>query len=95
MREHPDLARRIFEGFNRSTQLALDDALGDGTGYSLIVHMRETLREQVHDWGNVWTHGLSQNKPNVDTFLDYNYEQGLTKTRLSYEDVFAPGTLDT
>ena len=95
MREHPDLARRIYDGYERSTQIALDDALGDGTGYSLIVHMRETLGEQVRTWGDVWRHGLRNNGPNVDTFLDYNYEQGLTKTRLSYEEVFAPGTLDT
>ena len=95
MRQQPELPLRIYEAFERSTRLALDDALGDGTGYSLIVHMRETLGEQVQTWGDVWRHGLSANKPNVDAFLDYNYEQGLTRTRLSYEEVFAPGTLDT
>jgi 4,5-dihydroxyphthalate decarboxylase len=94
-REHPDLARRVYEGFERSRLIALDDALGDGTGYSMIVHMREQFREQVRTWGDVWRHGLAANTANVDTFLDYNSEQGLTKTRLSYEDVFALGTLDT
>jgi 4,5-dihydroxyphthalate decarboxylase len=95
MREHPDLARRIYDGFERSRLIVTDDAMGDGTAYSMIVHMREGFREQVRTWGDVWRHGLAANKANVDAFFNYNYEQGLTKTLLAYEEVFAPGTLDT
>jgi 4,5-dihydroxyphthalate decarboxylase len=95
LRDRPDLARRIFDAFERSREVAYDDALGDGTAYSLIVNMREAFQEQLRDWGDVWKHGLKANRKTVDTFLDDNFEQGLTKTRLPIEEVFAPGTLDT
>ncbi len=49
----------------------------------------------MREWGDVWKHGMSANKNTIETFLDYNFEQGLTKTRLSPEQVFAAGTLDT
>jgi 4,5-dihydroxyphthalate decarboxylase len=94
-RVHPDLALRVYEGFERSRLQAYDDALGDGTGYSLTVHHRKAFQAQLREWGDVWKHGLTANRGTVDAFLDYNFEQGLTKSRLSLEEVFAAGTLDT
>ena len=95
LREHPDLARRMFDGFERSRDIAYDDALGDGTAYSLLVNNREAFQDQLKNWGDIWKHGLRANKNTIDTFLDYNFEQGLTKTRLAVADVFAAGTLET
>jgi 4,5-dihydroxyphthalate decarboxylase len=94
-REHPDLARRIYEAFEASREQAYDDALSDGTGYSLTLGNRELLRDQVKAYGDVWKHGLSANRDTVETFLDYNHEQGVTRRRMALEEVFAAGTLDT
>ena len=94
-REHPDLAMKLFEAFEQSRALAYDDALGDGTGYSLTVHHRLAFQEQLRDWGDVWQHGISANRNTIDTFLDYNFEQGLTPTRLTVEEVFPSSTLNT
>jgi 4,5-dihydroxyphthalate decarboxylase len=94
-RAHPDLARRLYDAFERSREIANEDALGDGTAYSLVVDMRESYQDQLRDWGDVWKHGLEANKNTVDTFLDFNFEQGLTKARLPIDQVFAKGTLDT
>ncbi len=94
-RERPELARKIYDAFELSRQMSYDDALGDGTAYSLTVHHRLAFLQQMREWGDVWKHGMSANKNTIETFLDYNFEQGLTKTRLSPEQVFAAGTLDT
>ena len=94
-REQPDLAGRVYDAFVKSTEIAYADALGDGSGFSMTVHNREAMRDQLREWGDVWTHGVRANRNTIDTFLDYNFEQGLTGTRLSQEQVFAPGTLDT
>lgn len=42
------------------------------------------------DW---WPYGLEKNRIAVDTFLRYHYEQGLSKTLLSSEDIFVPALL--
>ncbi len=94
-RRNPGLGRRLFDAFNRSAELAIDDALGDGTAYSVIIHMREKLLDQIREWGDVHQHGIAANRNAIDSFLEYNHEQGLTATRLSLEQVFAGDTLDT
>jgi 4,5-dihydroxyphthalate decarboxylase len=94
-REHPDLARRLYDGFARSKELALSDALGDGTSYSMLVHAREAIRDQLAHWGDVYPFGIEANRNTIDWFLDFNLDQGLTKERMSYAQIFAASTLDT
>ena len=93
-REDPDIARRLVEAFDRAQAVAMEDALSDGSGFSMTLHNREAMRDQLSDLGDAWRHGIAANRNTIDTFLDYNYEQGLTKTRLSAEQVYAAGTLD-
>lgn len=40
-------------------------------------------------------YGLAAIRKTVDTFLRYSFEQGLTKRRLTCEDIFVPELLDT
>jgi 4,5-dihydroxyphthalate decarboxylase len=94
-RAHPGLARTLVDAFTQSTEIALTDAQGDGTSYSLLVNSRETLRDQLSSWGNVYEQGIRANRNTIDAFLDYCYEQGVTATRLSDEQFFAEGTLET
>lgn len=94
-REDPGITARLLEAFQRAQEVATEDALSDGSGFSMTLHNREAFRDQLRDLGDAWRHGIAANANTIDTFLDYNYEQGLTKTRLSREQVFASGTLDT
>ena len=94
-RAHPDLGRRIYDGFERSRLQAYEDAIGDGTAYSLIINSRLVFGAQMKEWGDVWRHGIGANRQVIDAFLDFSFEQGLTKTRLALDEVFAVGTLDT
>ncbi|HLF77314.1 MAG TPA: hypothetical protein VJB57_07445 [Dehalococcoidia bacterium] len=94
-REQPDLARRLYDAFVASQAMAYEDAMGDGSGYSMTLGNRELLRDQVNDLGDVWQHGLAANQNTVETFLDYNFEQGVTRTRLKPDQVFAASTLNS
>ena len=44
------------------------------------------------DW---WPYGIQRNRPAIDVVLRYHHEQGLTKRRLTIEDVFFRDLLDT
>ncbi len=44
------------------------------------------------DW---WPYGVNANRKAVDTFLRYHHEQGLSKRRLTSDDIFVPALLDT
>jgi 4,5-dihydroxyphthalate decarboxylase len=43
------------------------------------------------DW---WPYGLSKNRKTLETFLRYHYEQGLSKRKVTVEELFAEETLD-
>ena len=40
-----------------------------------------------------WPYGVQANRNAVDTFLRYHFEQGLSKRRLTCEDIFVPELL--
>ncbi len=45
--------------------------------------------------GDWWPYGLKANRKMVDTFLRYHFEQGLSKRRMTCEDIFAPDFLQS
>jgi 4,5-dihydroxyphthalate decarboxylase len=94
-RAQPELARSVFDAFERSREIAYDDALCDATSYSLKMEIRELLRDEVREFGEIYAHGLSKNTTVVDLFLQYCHEQGLTSRRLDVEQVFASSTLNS
>ena len=57
-----------------------------------IAHVEDVRREMGDDW---WPYGFEANRHVLDTFLRYHHEQGLSRRRLSAEDLFAPETLDS
>lgn len=92
--EHPWLPRNLFEAFTESKRLAIE-RMRDPRVVSLawlrwlIEHERDLLGPDP------WEYGLSAaNRNNLDTFLRYSHEQGLTSERLNAGDLFVPGMLE-
>lgn len=94
-RDNPGLARKLYDGFERSREIAYADALGDGASYNLIMDARELARDQLKEMGDISKHGIAANRRVIDMTLDFYAELGQTSRRLSIEDVYAEGTLDT
>jgi 4,5-dihydroxyphthalate decarboxylase len=93
-RERPELGCALVEAFDRAKQLAYTDILGDQAGFS-ILFLRERMKEQQAKWGDPWRNGVRANRAEIDAFVDYNYEQGLTRQRLVDAQIFSQSTLDT
>ena len=56
--------------------------------------MRGALDETMELFGDdPWPYGLERNRPEVDRFLEYASAQGLTRRRLSPEELFDEGSL--
>lgn len=92
--DHPDLARRLYDAFSHAKELAYEEVISQGTTSALLYH-RERMLEQKRRWGDPFKYGIKANRSTMDTFIQYNYEQGLIRSPLSYEQIFAPATLDT
>ena len=93
-REHPGLARQVYDAFEEAKRIAYKDILNDRAGFS-VVYLRERFVEQTKEWGDPWTYGTTANRDVVETFARYNAAQGITSRQLAVEELFAKGTLDT
>lgn len=92
---NPGLARTLYDAFQQSKDLAYDDHLSDKASSSMILYSRETMRDQVASYGDIYAHGVKANRPAMETYLQYSHEQGITKDLMTVEQLFAAGTLDT
>lgn len=93
-REHPDLARKLYAAFEESKEMATNDILGHVRGFS-VTHLRKRKLEEMERWGDPWKYGIAANKTTIDAFVQYNHEQGMIRSPLPYEAIFAASTLDT
>ena len=41
-----------------------------------------------------WPYGIEPNRPTLEAFLQYGFEQGVATRRLKVEELFAPETLE-
>ena len=93
-RERPELAMQLYQAFEKSKEIAYTDILNDRAGFG-VLYLREHMEEQMEKWGDPFKHGITANKSTIDSYIQYNAEQGHIKAPLSYEQLFAAGTLDT
>ncbi|MEU9886708.1 hypothetical protein [Sphaerisporangium sp. NPDC051011] len=97
--QHPELPRAVYDGFSTSRDIAvgrlehgrMEQHIESLVPWSSPLYERNrTLLASDH-----WAYGVEANRVAVDTFLRYTFEQGLSKRRLTPEDIFVPDLLDT
>ncbi|WGF87818.1 4,5-dihydroxyphthalate decarboxylase [Marinivivus vitaminiproducens] len=96
--ERPDLVKAVYRGFTEA-KAACATALARGMTFNNITVMIPWLSALIaedrallgDDW---WPYGIARNRSVLDTFLRYHWEQGLSKRRMTIEDVFVPYLLD-
>ncbi len=94
--QHPDLARTIYRGFCDANDVAMEN-YRKGVIFDNMLPWISPLIDKDHrmlgdDW---WPYGIEASRKAVDTFLRYHFEQGLSKRRLTCEDIFVPELLTT
>jgi 4,5-dihydroxyphthalate decarboxylase len=96
---YPDVVARIYKAFCDSKNAAMERyRFGRVLNHIDIMFpwfsrlVEEDLQIFPEDW---WPYGVKANRKVVDTLLRYHYEQGLSKRRLTCEEVFVPELLGT
>ncbi len=93
---NPWVAQSLYKAFTAAKAMAQkmfaqSAALPTMLPWSLA-HAEEARREMGEDW---WPYGLEPNRKVLETFLRYHHEQGLSKRRLSPNELFAKETLES
>ena len=97
--QRPNLAKTVYQSFCDAKDVAMEqyrrgmifNNMGTMVPWfsKLIDEDRSVLGD---DW---WPYGIEANRKAVDAFLRYHFEQGLSKRRLTCEDIFVPELLGT
>ena len=97
--EHPELVRAVYRGFCDAKDVTTEHYAKGRTFNNMAIMVPwlsklvdENRRLLGADW---WPYGMEANRRAVDTFLRYHFEQGLSKRRLTCEDLFVPELLGT
>ena len=97
--EHPEVVEAVYRGFCDAKDAATEQYT-EGMTFMNLATMLPWFGKLIDedrglmgdDW---WPYGMEANRQAVDTFLRYHYEQGLSKRRLTCEDIFVPELLGT
>jgi 4,5-dihydroxyphthalate decarboxylase len=92
----PWIAQSLYKAFAAAQRATYDDLAQTAALKTMLpwltAHVEDTRREMGDDF---WPYGFHANRHVLDTFLRYHHEQGLSKRRLSSEELFAPETLES
>ena len=95
-RSHRWIAQSLYKAFAAAQREAYDDLAHTAALKTMLpwltAHVEDTRREMGADF---WPYGVAPNADTLATFLRYSHEQGLSRRRLSPDELFAPETLES
>ena len=97
--ERPEMVRAVYDAFC-AAKTAAERSLAEGMTFNnmavMVPWLSQLLAENTalmgKDW---WPYGVSANRPALDAYLRYHFEQGLSTRPLSVEEIFVPALMDT
>ncbi len=97
--EHPEIVKVVYKGFCDAKDV-VTERYKKGMIFNNMATMVPWFSKLIdadrsllgEDW---WPYGVEANRKAVDTYLRYHFEQGLSKRRLTCEDIFVPELLGT
>jgi len=92
-RDHPWVAFNLYTAFIKAKQMA-QESLAESIPSGLIFGPEYAAETRKIFGADPFPYGIKENRPMLDTIIDYSHEQGLTAEKLKLEDLFARSTLD-
>jgi 4,5-dihydroxyphthalate decarboxylase len=90
--EHPWLARNLCLAFEESKNRCLERLRDSGASRAPVPWMAHYIAELEELFGSdIFPFGIAANRPTLEAFLRYSYEQGIAKRQARPEDIFPPG----
>jgi 4,5-dihydroxyphthalate decarboxylase len=91
---HPWLPEAVFIAYSRAKQQRYEAMRMEWLLGTLPWFGQEFDETRALMGENFWPYGIGVNRTTLDALLEYSYEQGLAKKRLTIEELFHPATLE-
>jgi 4,5-dihydroxyphthalate decarboxylase len=90
------LAMNLLQAFEEAKNLSLARAAEIGVSSVPVPWVSDHARRWREVAGeDFWPYGLERNRPTLEAFLQYAFEQGVCRRHLKPEELFAPETLES
>jgi len=90
------LAMNLFKAFLEAKNRSMARVAEFGLSHVPLPWIPDHVRQWRDSAGeDFWPYGVGPNRPTLEAFLQYGYEQGVCKKRIQVEDLFAPETLQS
>ena len=90
------LAMNLFQAFLEAKKRSMARVSEFGLSHLPLPWIPDHVRQWREIAGDdFWPYGVEPNRPTLEAFLQYGYEQGVCKKRIKVEDLFAPETLQS
>ena len=95
LKKYPWIAKALFDAFSEAKSLAYQQMSRIGWASDALPWYGQELEETQALMGkNFYSYGIKPNKKSLEALFQYSHEQGLTKRRLTIEELFAPEGLE-
>jgi 4,5-dihydroxyphthalate decarboxylase len=89
------IAMNLFKAFEEAKNRSLARVNEFGLSYLPVPWVPDHVRQWRAVAGeDFWPYGIEPNRPTLEAFLQYGFEQGVARRRLQVEELFAPETLE-
>lgn len=90
--EHPWLARNLCLAFEEAKNRSLERLREAGVSRYPVPWLPHYIEQIEADFGHdIYPFGIKANRPTLEAFLQYSFEQGIAKRHVKPEDIFPPG----
>jgi len=94
--KNPWIAQSLAKAFNAAKREASRDLHETAALAAMLPWLTRHLEDTEQFMGaDYWPYGIDANRSTLETFLRYHHEQGLSKRRLTPEELFAPESLES
>ena len=94
--KNPWVAMSLYKAFVQAQRHTYDDLYVTAALKTMLPWLTKHVEDARALMGDdFWPYGFAPNRETLATFLRYHHEQGLSKTLLKPEELFAPETLES
>jgi len=90
---HPWTARNLYNAFEESRRCSLERILDPAVSRYPIPWLTSYTQRMQQMFGELFPYGIEPNRPTLELFLRYAYEQGIAHRLASPEEIFPPGIM--
>lgn len=94
---NPWIAKTLTKAFAQSLEMAYEPLQERSALRYMLPWLEDHVKETQELMGDMkwWKDGFTENRHVIEKFLDYHFQQGLSKRKFNPEEIFAPNALET